>query len=194
MIFAIYEITTGRIVSRIVSPNVETAQMNCELGQSIFVVDESVKTSTHYVDVATQSLKTIPTKLTEFDTWDWATKTWLSPELDVLKTARLKVLKAARDSAIFGSFTWDGSQFDSDQVAQARLLGLYVDSQRPEYQPTYWRLYDNSWRELTATDVAAVYQALSAHVRAHFATFAGLEAAVNAATTPTQIDEVVWPT
>lgn len=193
MIFAIYEITTGKIVSRLSAANVETAQMNCALGQSILPAQEGITDVSHYVDVSQQSFVPIPPRLTEFDTWDWNTKTWLSPNLSVLKDASISVLKASRDSAIFGGFYWDGSKFDSDIVAQSRLLGLYVDSMRPDYQPTHWRLQDNSWRELTAGDVSAAYQALSTHVRTNFIIFAELEAAVNAATTPLEISEVVWP-
>lgn len=113
-----------------------------------------------------------------------------------LQDARLDAitkLKTNRDAAIAGGFTWDGSAFDADETSQARLLGLFVSSQSPTYEPVNWRLADNTWRTLSASDAAEVWTALQSHVRACFATFASLEQAANGAASAAELDAIQWP-
>jgi hypothetical protein len=122
----------------------------------------------------------------------WSGIYWVyQPTLSDLRAERLAVLKAQRDAAVFGGFAWDSSRFDSDETAQSRLLGLFVSSQQPGYVDTPWRLANNNWRVLTATDAAAVYMALTNHVRQQFATFAALEFAVATSDDP---GAILWPT
>ena len=105
----------------------------------------------------------------------------------------MEALKQCRDAAIHGGFSWSGSQFDSDEVSQTRLLGLFVASQSPGFAPTDWRLADNTWRSLSAADAASVYVALAAHLRAQFEIFAGLEAPVSAAPDYAALETIAWP-
>ena len=105
---------------------------------------------------------------------------------------RIAAMREARDAVLNGTFTWDGSTFDADQVSQTRLLGAVVAALEPGFDPTLWRLADNTWRELTATQLRAVYQALQQHVRACFTQFGQREAAINAATTVAAVDAVTW--
>ena len=108
------------------------------------------------------------------------------------RAAHITAMRDARDAQINGTFTWDGSQFDADQVSQTRLLGAVVAASSSNFEPVTWRLADNTWRELSAANVAAVYTALQLHVRSHFVTFAAREAAINAATTVSAVDAVTW--
>jgi len=109
-----------------------------------------------------------------------------------VKSARVALMRDARDSAINGTFTWDGSAFDADQVSQTRILGLKVASTDAGFTPKAWRLADNTWRTLSAADAADVWTALQAHVAGHFATFAAREAAIAAATTVAAVDLITW--
>jgi hypothetical protein len=118
---------------------------------------------------------------------------WLDGRtLPEARAARIQALRDAREAAITAGFSWDGSAFDSAQLSQTRLLGLYISSQSPSFAPQPWRLADNTWRTLTAACVAGVCAALQAHVRAQFAQFAAREAAVNAASSIAEIDAVAW--
>lgn len=118
---------------------------------------------------------------------------WIDPRtLEQAKAARVAAMRDAREAALAGWFTWDGSAFDSDQVAQTRLMGLYVASQAQAFEPAGWRLADNTWRVLDAEDTAAVWGALQAHIRATFAQFAAREAAIAAAQTNADIDFITW--
>ena len=105
-----------------------------------------------------------------------------APGVDERRAAVMASLKAERDRRVFGGFAWDGSVFDSDETAQARILGCYVSSQAsPESFPIAWRLADNSWRDLTPSDSQALFLALQQHLQSHFAAFAVHEAAIAAA-------------
>ena len=108
------------------------------------------------------------------------------------KTARVAMMRDARDAAINGAFTWDGSGFDADQVSQTRILGLKVASTDAAFTPKAWRLADNTWRVLSAADAADVWTALQAHVAGHFTTFAQRDAAIAAATTVAAVNSITW--
>jgi hypothetical protein len=101
-------------------------------------------------------------------------------------------MKKARDAAIFGGFTWSGSTFDSDEVSQARMLGLFVSSKEAGFVPVGWRLADNSWRTLDAAGAAGLWSALQAHVQGSFERFAAKEAAIGGAVSVADIRAITW--
>lgn len=116
----------------------------------------------------------------------------MSDRLAAAKTRRVEVMKAARDAEIFGTFTWDGSAFDADQVSQSRLLGLRLDATLPSFTPRAWRLADNTWRVLSAEDAQGVWLALAQHLEFAFVRFAAREAEIQACETIAQVDAVTW--
>lgn len=110
------------------------------------------------------------------------------------KTEKLRELRDAREAALNSTFTWDGSVFDADQVSQTRLMGLRLDAQMPSFTSQAWRLADNSWRVLSATDAAGVWEALKAHMAYQFTWFAAKEAQVLSSETDThaKVAAIVW--
>lgn len=112
--------------------------------------------------------------------------------LESLKARKVAALRTTREAVVDGGFVWDGSTFDSDQVSQTRLLGLRVEATSASYTPKTWRLADNSWRMLSATDALAVWDALRVHIETAFLRFAQREAAVATATTAEEVDAVTW--
>lgn len=168
-----------------------TQETALEFMPGAVVVPGPVDPQTHYVDqevVVPMGAK--PSKHHEFD---YVTKTWIDPRtLADHKSQRMSVLKLARDTHINGGFAWSGSTFDSDPVSQTRLLGLKVKAQADANTLEMWRLQDNTWRQLTAGNVLAVWDAFETHLRTAFQTFAGLEAQVISATTVAEVEAVVW--
>jgi hypothetical protein len=123
-------------------------------------------------------------------TWNWCSLEWEDQRpLEAIKVSKMVELKAVRDSSL-ATFTWDGSVFDSDPNSKINLLGLYTASQAPEFSSETWRLADNSWRVLDASDVSGVWAALQVHVRTCFGRFAMAEAAVMSATTAEEVAAV----
>lgn len=120
--------------------------------------------------------------------WDWPTLSWVL-DLDAvrseLRADLIEKLKRARDTRFEAGFIWDGSPFDSDTaVSQPRLLGLFTTAIAGGIPPEgyAWRLADNTWRVLSASDAIAVWGAFQAHMAGLFAAFAAHEAAVLAET------------
>lgn len=121
--------------------------------------------------------------------WSNTTFSWIDQRSLVQQKAdAAEQIKHARDAAIYGGFTWDGSRFDSDETSQARLLGAMVCGAGET-----WRLADNTWRHLSPADMTAIYAALADHVRAQFITFALLEAQLASANTATELETIAWP-
>lgn len=137
---------------------------------------------------------TIPARPSAAHVWNWTTKAWEDPRtLADHKTAKITQLKRARDGYIHGGFTWDGSVFDSDTVSQMRLMGLQNKALRDTAMVESWRLADNTWRSLNATQALQVWDTFEQHLRTGFQTFAVLEAQVLAASTEAEVSAVEWP-
>lgn len=125
--------------------------------------------------------------------WSNASMSWIDlRDLAMAKSQQVEAMRQAREAVINGGFVWDGSGFDSDQLAQLRLLGVVMAAQVPGFEPVDWRLTDNTWRTLDAAAVAGVWGALQMHIRDAFARFGELEGEINAATTPEAVAAVEW--
>ena len=125
--------------------------------------------------------------------FDFVTQQWVD-NLTKARELQWTRIKAARDAAEFGGFTWDGSTFDSDLTSQSRIQGAaQLAGLAPMTFSIDWTLADNSVRTLNAMQMIAVGEALGTHVATQHTIGRGLRAAIEAATTPTAIDAVVWP-
>jgi hypothetical protein len=118
---------------------------------------------------------------------------WQDPRtLAAARTDRIEVMRNAREAQIGGGFTWSGSPFDSSTDARGRLTALYLESLLGGFTPTPWRLADNTWRTLSATDVGNAWVAQQAHVRAAFTQFSTRETSINAASTVAAVQALNW--
>lgn len=131
-------------------------------------------------------------------TWDPVAERYVAlPTLAATKLERWALIKRARDLTEFGGFTWDGVRFDSDEQAQARIMGavqmavLAVGAGQPF--AIDWTLEDNTVRQLTAAEMVAVGLALGTHVGTAHATARQLRQALDEAETPEAIEAVAWP-
>ena len=126
-------------------------------------------------------------------TFDYTTKQWIDPRtLSDLQAAKWAQIKRDRDEAEFGGFTWDGSPFDSDAISQSRIQGaVQLAAMAPGFTID-WTLANNSVRNLSAADLAAVGVALGLHVGTQHAKARVLRAQIEAATTADEVDAVTW--
>lgn len=108
------------------------------------------------------------------------------------RSQRLDTMRQARETAIATTFTWDGSTFDADDASQTRIAVTALAATQAGYQPTPYRLADNTWRTLSAADALAVCAALQAHLRAQYDRFQQREQSINNAASKTAVDSVVW--
>lgn len=132
--------------------------------------------------------------------WRWSNERMQWEDLRTLDEHKAKhwaQIKAARDAAEFGSFDWDGSRFDSDALAQARIMGAVqmavLAAAAGQQFAIDWTLQDNTVRTLTGSDMIAVGLALGAHVGRQHAIGRQLRARVMAATTAAEVAQIVWP-
>ena len=123
--------------------------------------------------------------------FDYISKTWVDPHtLEEHKTAQWALIKAARDEAEFGGFTWDGSVFDSDPVSQARIQGaVLLATNNPDFVVD-WTLADNTVRRLAANDLSALSQALGEHMTLQHSRARDARALLDQATTLSEVQSI----
>jgi hypothetical protein len=143
-----------------------------------------------------QAFVTRPPRPSAAHDWSWANKGW-TLDLGRAKTQRWDAIKAARDAAEFGGFTWDGSRFDSDAISQSRIQGAAQLAQLAvaQGQPFSidWTLADNSTRTLDGMSMIAVGVAMGEHIGACHAIGRQLRIVLAAATTLAEVEAVQWP-
>lgn len=112
--------------------------------------------------------------------------------LATARTERLAAIQVDRDVAVFGTFTWDGSTFDADLIAQTRIHGMAFAGFLDAGFSQDYRLADGSWRTLSAADALALFGAMGAHLGAQFSRFASRQTAIEIAADNEDVDAVDW--
>lgn len=177
-----------------------TGQIRSTLTGNIELLDLNTPTDVPYID--TSDARSI-TSYWDFDlhefvdigeppsphhTFNYAFKQWADTRpLSDIKTQAWKQLKQQRDSDEFGGFVFDGATYDSDQVAQSRILGAAMSE-----QPQIWTLADNSAVPLTAAQMRQLYAALQQHVAAAHARGRAARQSLDDATTVQEINSIMY--
>ena len=127
--------------------------------------------------------------------WDKVSESWFY-NVSSLKSQKWHEVKQHRDSAENGGFTWGGSPFDSTPISQSRIQGAVqlATLAKLTNQPFSidWTLKDNSTRTLSSDDMIAVGQSLATHIDAQRVKARQLRERIEAATTPEQVDAILW--
>ncbi len=162
-------------------------------GPNIVVAD--VDSRTHYVDVQAMAVVAFPPRPGDGYYWNWSAKAW-DFDLTAARAAAWARIKAARDSALNGPFTWSGHVFDGDTVSQQRIHGAVqiatLALQAGQAYSVDWTLADNTTVTLSAADMIAVWQAMGAQYQANFAKGQALRLQIDSATTQAALDAIVW--
>ena len=121
-------------------------------------------------------------------TFDYNFKQWIDKRtlLDI-KAQKWTEIKVKRNAFEFGGFTFEGIQYDSDQVSQGRILGASL-----AYQDQVWTADDNTVVTLTATKMVELYQRLQLHVAVAHERGRIAREAIQAATTKDQVEAIVF--
>ena len=123
--------------------------------------------------------------------FDYISKTWVDPRsLEDHKSAQWALIKAARNEAEFGGFTWDDSVFDSDQVSQARIQGAVLLATGNPNFVVDWTLADNTVRSLTVNDLNALSQALGEHASLQHSRARDARALLDQATSISEVQSI----
>lgn len=160
-------------------------------GSVLDLGDGSCDDATQYVENG--QLVDMPPRPSANHVFDYDTKQWADPRtLEELKAAKWEEIKAARDVAEFGGFTWDGSTFDSDSASQQRIIGAAQLAALDTSFVIDWTLADNTVRTLNASEMIAVGEALGIHVNAQHVKGRTLRQQIEQATTKAEVEAVAW--
>jgi hypothetical protein len=183
----VFDKATGRIVSSGTSQAPELFETET---QSV-LIGVSAPVQGAYVEggVVVQ----MPTKPSPNHTFNYTSKQWEDPRtLADLKAEKWRNIKANRDAAEHGGFTWDGSVFDSDALSQQRITGAVTLAQMSPAFTTVWTLANNSTRTLSAADMFAVGMALGTHVATQFLQGQLLREQIDDAATAQEVEAIHW--
>jgi hypothetical protein len=130
-------------------------------------------------------------------TWSNDTFTWTdNRDLDAVKLDQWTAVKAGRDQTVNGSFTWDGSVFDSNAYSQSQIgnaitLGQLAADAGQDYSIN-WTLQDNTVRTLTFDQIKAVGMALGVFVQTQFNLGVSLRQQIASATSIPAVQAITW--
>ena len=134
-----------------------------------------------------------PVKPSAHHLFDIDSRTWKDPRaLFDIKASRWVDIKQARSRTEYAGFSWGNSIFDSDPVSQNRITGAVTLAQMSPNFTISWVLADNSVRALNQAEMLQVGSALGQHVASIFTKAAGLRAQIEAATTVSEVELIVW--
>ena len=183
----VFDKATGRIVSSGTSQAPELFETET---QSV-LIGVSAPVQGAYVEGG--EVVQMPTKPSPNHTFNYTSKQWEDPRtLADLKAEKWRNIKANRDAAEHGGFTWDGSVFDSDALSQQRITGAVTLAQMSPAFTTVWTLANNSTRTLSAADMFAVGMALGTHVATQFLQGQLLREQIDDAATAQEVEAIHW--
>lgn len=138
-----------------------------------------------------------PSDTPEYFLYDAQNRSWFDPStLEERKARKWEAIKEQRNSTEFGTFEWNGRIFDANAVAVQRISGSVQMATLAKASNSAfsidWTLADNSVCTLNADQMIGVGLALAQHVAACHAHARVLRARIEAATTPEQLEDVVW--
>jgi len=116
--------------------------------------------------------------------------------------AMIEKVKSLRVEHARKPVTYDGNSFDADRVAQQKLTGklTYAQAAGKDTDSTWsvgWKTANNSYVQLSYTDLANVVQAVNEQVQAAYNNEAQLLAQIEQATTIGELDAIDlttgWP-
>lgn len=155
------------------------------------ISETSASNADSYIDV---SLKEIKSKGVQPDygyIFDYLSGTWVF-DIDLGKEGKWLEIKEQRNAQEFGSFEWQGTQVQCDELSQRRLQGAV---QLAAINPSIvidWTLEDNSVVTLTAEQVISMGSALGSHVTDTHERGRIARQLINDATTEAQLDLINW--
>lgn len=114
-------------------------------------------------------------------------------ERKLLKWEEMKLRRSAQE---YGTFTWDGSEFDADPESQSRIIGCVqlalIAAANLQNFSQVWTLADNSVRTLSGDEMINVGLALATHVGSAHARGRVVRAQIIAAANAQALDAIVW--
>lgn len=160
-------------------------------GQGYVITEDDVDPEQHYVRVSTDEIVSYPARPSQAHFFNYNTETW-ELSLEVAKSQKWDELKLDREDQEFGTFTWNGWEFDADADSQARINAAVQAAILDDTYTDTWTLADNSTQALTATQLKDAGKALADHIKAAHERGRILRQQVNNATTVEQLEAISW--
>lgn len=159
-------------------------------GNFLFSETEA-KNSKHYVDVENLEVKEKGQPPSDGYVFNYDQKEW-EFTLTLAKELKWEEIKSQRNSQEFGSFEWQGSQIQCNEVSQRRLQGAVQMAAINPSVVINWTMEDNSVVSLTAPQIIDMGTALGVHVTDTHEHGRMLRQLISDATTESQLNLITW--
>lgn len=186
---------TGRIIQVCTAPSRDGFEHFEARGMGVVEVGASVKDSTHYISGG--AAVAMPERTSPQHEFDYTAKVWLDRRtIEQLRASKWADIKAARTTAEYGGFEFQGKVYDSGQASVQRITTAAQAASAAAATGTPfirdWTLKDNSTVILDAENMVGLFIALDAHVSGAHARAAGLRVLIDTATTRAELDAIAW--
>jgi hypothetical protein len=194
---------TGRIVQFGQIPEADLPNFKT-LNGTAMACDSTVNLYSHYVANGELVAYTQP-QAALLQAWPGPNFTWSLPSCTWTDNRSLAqaqadawtAVQAARDALQYGGVTYNGGNFQTDQISQQRIGSAVtlatMATAAGQAWAIEWTLTDNTTMTLNASQMMALGVAVGQLVAGAFSTAAALRVQINAATTPVEALAVVWP-
>jgi hypothetical protein len=193
--FTVFDTVTGQVL-KTGSTSLQDFELQAQAGESILPI--TVDFYTHYVDVASGKPTEIPIKSLPCCLFDWITKEWYDPRtLQDIRDAATNHINNSWDEATINGFEYSGKYFSTTSSSRSDIDGIngYVAlcNAFPEGWVGAWKAKDSTYLPITSTEEwKAFYTAMVVAGLSNFSKAQQLKAQLAAATTPEEVEAVVW--
>jgi len=112
-------------------------------------------------------------------------------DINVLRKRKWEEIKAARDAHEFGTFFWNGHEFDADPKSQQRITLAVLGAQTDMNSQYEWRLTNNDLISLSAAEMIQVAIALGSNTEDAFNHANTLRVLIENANEQ-ELEDIVW--
>lgn len=113
-------------------------------------------------------------------------------DITTLRKRKWEEIKLSRDAHEFGTFFWNGHEFDADQRSQQRITLAVLRASQNINSQFEWRLTNNDLISLTAPEMIQVATALGMNTEDAFNHANSLRILIDNAETEQELEDIVW--
>jgi hypothetical protein len=204
MKYTVYRLSTGEVVSSgeyVGSASIDDAPLEAGTGRLLGIAADpfaQMVSEAAVVDLdaaVVQNRRNRPNPRAE---WDWTLMDWkINAQLSELKEMKWEEIKRLRADNAAAGFTFNGHEYDSDHEAirniTGAVTGALVAQGASRSVSIDWTTKNNATVNLNGQQLMDLGDAALLHVNTQYAIARSLRQQIDAASSESELDAIVWP-